>query len=99
MPTARYNKQQICGILLQFRAGLGSGGERGLLRTLCTNGLSPGGWSAGKPSAATLPSLEGFFSPHLQSENLPSPRFVGGLGYNNAEYLFYRGAICSHFFV
>lgn len=29
MPTARYNKQQICGILLQFGAGLGSGGERG----------------------------------------------------------------------
>lgn len=38
MPTARYNKQQICGILLQFGAGLGSGGERGLQGALGTRG-------------------------------------------------------------
>lgn len=43
MPTARYNKQQICGILLQFRAGLGSGGERGLQGALGTGGVITGG--------------------------------------------------------
>ncbi|KAM9625664.1 T-box transcription factor TBX3 isoform 3-T4 [Morphnus guianensis] len=60
MPTARYNKQQICGILLQFRAGLRSGGERGLQGTLCTKGGSPGGCSVGKATAATLSSLYKF---------------------------------------
>jgi len=43
MPTARYNKQQICGILLQFGAGLGSGGERGSQGALLHRGVS-GRW-------------------------------------------------------
>lgn len=42
MPTTRYNKQQICGILLQFGAGAGSGGERGLQGALGTRGIP--GW-------------------------------------------------------
>lgn len=73
MPTARYNKQQICGILLQFRAGLGSGVCEG---ARCTAGSPPGGRGGG---TATLPSLHGVLSAPLQSEKLPSPLFLGAV--------------------
>lgn len=89
MPTTRYNKQQICGILLQFGAGAGSGGERGLQGSpdLPEHGESPGSHAA----------LAGAFL--FSSEKCRSPLFIGWLGCNSSDGLFYRGTISSQLFV
>lgn len=55
MPTARYNKQQICGILLQLGAGPGSV-VRDAGSPLQHHGLSLAG---GSPAAALSASTEG----------------------------------------
>lgn len=95
MPTTRYNKQQICGILLQFGAGLGSGGERGLQGAFGTRGI-PGSLEHGESPGSHPVLAGGFLFPFVKCK---TPLFTGRSGCDSSDDLFYRGAISSHFFV
>lgn len=95
MPTTRYNKQQICGILLQFGAGLGSGGS-GVCREPSAHGGIPGRLEHGESPGSHPVLAGGFLFPFVKCK---TPLFTGRSGCDSSDDLFYRGAISSHFFV